>query len=201
MADQEDPTPPPPYSAVNQTTPDPTPETEPLTTTPGHIANAGLGTNARVASDGRVDIRIGAGGDEDAAEGPAAGRGARRKLAALLGPVLQWERDQSRPKPPPAGPAAVPTAAEVEGGAPPSMNVVVMIVGSRGDVQPFVALGQALRDSPSRHRVRIATHAVFKQLVEDAGLEFFSIGGDPAELMAFMVKNPGLMPGFDTRML
>jgi hypothetical protein len=33
--------------------------------------------------------------------------------------------------------------------------------------------------------------------VEENGLEFFSIGGDPAELMAFMVKNPGLMPGFD----
>jgi UDP:flavonoid glycosyltransferase YjiC (YdhE family) len=34
--------------------------------------------------------------------------------------------------------------------------------------------------------------------VEENGLEFFSIGGDPSELMAFMVKNPGLMPGFDT---
>jgi hypothetical protein len=78
------------------------------------------------------------------------------------------------------------------------MNIVIMIVGSRGDVQPFVALGQALRDSPQHHRVRIATHPVFKPLVEDAGLEFFTIGGDPAELMAFMVKNPGLMPGFDT---
>jgi hypothetical protein len=29
-------------------------------------------------------------------------------------------------------------------------------------------------------------------------LEFFSIGGDPSELMAFMVKNPGLMPGFES---
>ena len=26
-------------------------------------------------------------------------------------------------------------------------------------------------------------------------MEFFEIGGDPAELMAFMVKNPGLIPG------
>ena len=33
--------------------------------------------------------------------------------------------------------------------------------------------------------------------VEENDLEFFSIGGDPAELMAFMVKNPGLMPGMD----
>ena len=48
------------------------------------------------------------------------------------------------------------------------------------------------------HRVRLATHPVFKDFVEENGLEFFSIGGDPSELMAFMVKNPGLMPGFDT---
>lgn len=34
--------------------------------------------------------------------------------------------------------------------------------------------------------------------MEDNGLEFFSIGGDPAELMAFMVKNPGLLPGFES---
>jgi hypothetical protein len=46
--------------------------------------------------------------------------------------------------------------------------------------------------------VRLATHAIFKQFVEENDLEFFNIGGDPAELMAFMVKNPGLMPGFET---
>ncbi len=70
-------------------------------------------------------------------------------------------------------------------------------MGSRGDVQPFVALGKVLKETYS-HRVRLATHPVFKDFVEDNGLEFFSIGGDPSELMAFMVKNPGLMPGFDT---
>jgi hypothetical protein len=75
--------------------------------------------------------------------------------------------------------------------------VVIQIVGSRGDVQPFVALGQVLRDTYG-HRVRIATHANFRSFVEENGLEFFNIGGDPAQLMAFMVKNPGLMPGLDT---
>ena len=79
---------------------------------------------------------------------------------------------------------------------PPRLNVVIQIVGSRGDVQPFVALGQVLRDTYG-HRVRIATHPTFQKFVEENGLEFFSIGGDPAELMAFMVKNPGLMPGID----
>ena len=76
------------------------------------------------------------------------------------------------------------------------MNVVIQIVGSRGDVQPFVALGQVLRLTYG-HRVRIATHATFQKFVEENGLEFFNIGGDPAEMMAFMVRNPGLMPGVD----
>lgn len=64
-------------------------------------------------------------------------------------------------------------------------------------MQPFVALGKFLKDK-FQHRVRLATHPVFKDFVEENDLEFFSIGGDPSELMAFMVKNPGLMPGFDT---
>ena len=76
------------------------------------------------------------------------------------------------------------------------MNVVIQVVGSRGDVQPFVALGKVLQKTYS-HRVRLATHPIFRGFVEENGLEFFSIGGDPAELMAFMVKNPGLMPGKD----
>ena len=79
---------------------------------------------------------------------------------------------------------------------PPPLNVVIHVVGSRGDVQPFVSLGQVLRTTYG-HRVRLATHPVFRSFVEENGLEFFSIGGDPAELMAFMVKNPGLMPGMD----
>ncbi|KAF7294590.1 Glycosyltransferase family 1 protein [Mycena indigotica] len=75
----------------------------------------------------------------------------------------------------------------------PPMNIVVMIVGSRGDVQPYVALGKLL--ASDGHRVRIATHETFRDFVSDAGLEFFSIGGDPQQLMSYMVKNPGLIPG------
>ena len=36
-------------------------------------------------------------------------------------------------------------------------------------------------------------YSVFKSLVEDNSLEYFDISGDPAELKAFMVKNPGLI--------
>lgn len=74
------------------------------------------------------------------------------------------------------------------------LNIVIMVIGSRGDIQPFLKVGKLLKDDCG-HRVRIATHPAFKNFVEqDSGLEFFSVGGDPAELMAFMVKNPNLMP-------
>lgn len=80
----------------------------------------------------------------------------------------------------------------------PKLNIVVMVIGSRGDIQPFIRIARILQDEHG-HRVRIATHPAFRDFVEeDCGLEFFSIGGDPSELMAFMVKNPGLMPSFET---
>ncbi|KAI9797563.1 MAG: hypothetical protein M1835_007827 [Candelina submexicana] len=79
----------------------------------------------------------------------------------------------------------------------PTLNVVVMVIGSRGDIQPFLKVGKELK--AEGHRVRIATHPAFKKFVEqDSGLEFFSVGGNPSELMAFMVKNPGLIPSIET---
>ena len=80
----------------------------------------------------------------------------------------------------------------------PKLNIVIMVIGSRGDIQPFVKVGQILKEKYG-HRVRLATHPTFKKFIEeDAGLEFFSVGGDPSELMSFMVKNPGLIPSFET---
>ncbi|KAI8799228.1 hypothetical protein BJ742DRAFT_847371 [Cladochytrium replicatum] len=78
----------------------------------------------------------------------------------------------------------------------PRLNIVILIVGSRGDVQPFVALGKELKKNG--HRVRLATHETFRSFVKDGGLEFYPLGGDPTELMAYMVKNPGLLPGFES---
>jgi hypothetical protein len=78
------------------------------------------------------------------------------------------------------------------------LNIVIIIIGSRGDIQPFIRIGKILQNDYG-HRVRMATHPSFREFVEkDSGLEFFSIGGNPAELMAFMVKNPGLIPNLDT---
>lgn len=79
---------------------------------------------------------------------------------------------------------------------PLHLNIVIQVIGSRGDIQPFLAVGKELK--AHGHRVRLATHLAFRDSVLDEGLEFFNIGGDPAELMAFMVKNPGLIPNVST---
>jgi len=73
----------------------------------------------------------------------------------------------------------------------PRLIIVIQVVGSRGDVQPFASLGLELQKFG--HRVRVATHSTFQSFVERKGLEFFSICGDPAELMAYMVKNHSLL--------
>jgi len=71
----------------------------------------------------------------------------------------------------------------------PPLSIAVLIVGSRGDVQPFLPIAQRLRDDG--HRVRIATHAVFRSFVEAHGVEFFPLAGDPRELMEYMVMTGG----------
>ena len=91
------------------------------------------------------------------------------------------------------------SAATSIGGAPiPQLNIVIMVLGTRGDIQPFLKIGNVLKEEHG-HRVRIASHPAFKDFVEqDTGLEFFSVGGNPSELMAFMVKNPGIIPSVST---
>lgn len=65
----------------------------------------------------------------------------------------------------------------------PGLNIVIMVIGSRGDIQPFIKIARVLKEK-HHHRVRVATHPAFKKFVEDdCGLEFFSAGGDPSELM------------------
>ncbi|KAL9248246.1 hypothetical protein vseg_021590 [Gypsophila vaccaria] len=74
----------------------------------------------------------------------------------------------------------------------PPMQIVMLIVGTRGDVQPFVAIGKRLQEYG--HRVRLATHQNFKEFVLSSGLEFFPLGGDPKVLAGYMVKNKGFLP-------
>ncbi|RLN74941.1 hypothetical protein BBJ28_00021392 [Nothophytophthora sp. Chile5] len=72
---------------------------------------------------------------------------------------------------------------------PPVMCICIIIVGTRGDVQPFLAIAQRLQQDG--HRVRLATHAVYRDFVVSHGVEFYPLGGDPKELAAYMVKTGG----------
>jgi UDP:flavonoid glycosyltransferase YjiC (YdhE family) len=57
---------------------------------------------------------------------------------------------------------------------------VILTAGSRGDVQPYAALGAGLRRAGLT--VRLATHAGFRELAESAGLEFAPVA-HPAEAL------------------
>lgn len=62
------------------------------------------------------------------------------------------------------------------------MNVTLLTMGSRGDVQPYVALARGLRRAG--HQVRLATHASFESFVRSQGLDFAPLAGDPREILA-----------------
>ena len=66
-------------------------------------------------------------------------------------------------------------------------NIWLLLSRYLGDVQPYLALAKKLKEDG--HRIRIATHEAFRSFVKDAGFEFFCIGGDPKELMSYMVKS------------
>jgi UDP:flavonoid glycosyltransferase YjiC (YdhE family) len=61
------------------------------------------------------------------------------------------------------------------------MNITILAIGSRGDVQPFVALGKGLKEAG--HTVRIGTDAVFETLAHGAGLDFTPVAGDIRSVM------------------
>ncbi|CAG8546394.1 14762_t:CDS:10 [Acaulospora morrowiae] len=74
------------------------------------------------------------------------------------------------------------------------MHITCLTIGSRGDVQPYIALAKGL--IKQGHKVRIATHEEYKDWVESHGIEFGYVGGNPAELMRICVENGMFTFGF-----
>lgn len=69
------------------------------------------------------------------------------------------------------------------------MKVTIIAPGSRGDVQPYVALGKGLKDAG--HSVQILTTQDFHELVTTYGLDFVDLGGqmqDVARQMEGLLK-------------
>jgi sterol 3beta-glucosyltransferase len=61
------------------------------------------------------------------------------------------------------------------------MRIGMIALGSRGDVQPYVALGKGLKQAG--YEVVLLTHDPYKRLVLGEGLEFFAIGGNPRSIV------------------
>ncbi|KAG0664366.1 Sterol 3-beta-glucosyltransferase [Maudiozyma exigua] len=72
-------------------------------------------------------------------------------------------------------------------------KIGLITIGSRGDVQPYIALGKGLLKEG--HEVTIITHSEFRDFVENHGIKFKSIAGDPAELMSLMVEHESMSIG------
>ncbi|WP_030678870.1 glycosyltransferase [Streptomyces cellulosae] len=60
-------------------------------------------------------------------------------------------------------------------------TVVIFAAGSRGDVQPCLALGRAL--TRQGDAVRLLASARYRQLITEAGLQFHSLPADPSEII------------------
>ncbi len=60
------------------------------------------------------------------------------------------------------------------------MRIVIIASGSRGDVQPYIALGKGLHEAG--HTVRLLTHSNFRAMVVACGLEFWPMRGNVQEV-------------------
>ncbi|KAG0265992.1 Sterol 3-beta-glucosyltransferase [Mortierella polycephala] len=67
------------------------------------------------------------------------------------------------------------------------MRITCLTIGSRGDVQPYIAFCKRLMQDG--HSCRIATHGEYKEWIEGHGIEFGLVGGDPGELIELCVEN------------
>jgi sterol 3beta-glucosyltransferase len=80
-----------------------------------------------------------------------------------------------------------PLASIVDFKPPEPLKIVCLTIGSRGDVQPYIALCKEL--IKEGHKPRIATHAEFEPWVRKHGIDFAPIDGNPAELMRICVEH------------
>ena len=60
------------------------------------------------------------------------------------------------------------------------MRIAIAALGTRGDVAPYVVLGAGLRSAG--HEVLMSTMERFRGTVQDAGLTFHALPGDPADV-------------------
>ncbi len=59
------------------------------------------------------------------------------------------------------------------------MKIIILTLGSRGDVQPFIALGIGLKKAG--YQVKIASQTTFESDIRSRGLDFALMSGNPKE--------------------
>ena len=74
------------------------------------------------------------------------------------------------------------------------MRITVLAIGSRGDVQPLLALAVGLQQT-GRHRIRFAAPDNFESLVREHHLDFFPLGINTQELLGARTLKAGIETG------
>ena len=72
------------------------------------------------------------------------------------------------------------------------MKITIATVGTRGDVQPYVALGLGLQSAG--HQVQIATDPLFQAFIENYGLGFTAVNADPRQAIQEDMRQIGGNP-------
>ncbi len=71
-------------------------------------------------------------------------------------------------------------------------RITILAYGSRGDIQPFLALALGL--TQDGFLVRLAAPEVFRSLIEGLGIPFASLPGNPSVLVRALVREAGWNP-------
>ncbi|PPS46144.1 hypothetical protein B1A85_06355 [Chroococcidiopsis sp. TS-821] len=67
------------------------------------------------------------------------------------------------------------------------MQITILAIGSRGDVQPYIALGLGLQ--AAGHQVQLASYARFAEFVRSYGIEFAAVGANPQDYIQALSTN------------
>ena len=70
---------------------------------------------------------------------------------------------------------------------PKAMHITILTIGTRGDVQPYIALCKKFMEDG--HTCRIGTHKEYGDWIKGHGIEFREVAGNPADLLSLCVEN------------
>ena len=61
------------------------------------------------------------------------------------------------------------------------MKIILLSIGTRGDMEPFLAIGELLKERG--HQVICAFPGQFRELAADSAMEFISLGTEFIEML------------------